>query len=169
MALRGLGTTDRSRSPSIRSPPPLLGCPNLHLCRNTQTSPLSCYSNSKPDGCSQQRLQPVQSEAPRANQCIQEGRRDEGTTEVEQSTSFIAKIKSYTQNWSGISCHSAWSSTYSTSIFSWQNVASNAKTMAVFRSPIRGPDSGTVATVPVSEYCSNFCFLVQKIVQKLIN
>jgi hypothetical protein len=28
---------------------------------------------------------------------------------------------------------------------------------------------GTVATVFLSEHCSNFCFLVQKIVQKLIN
>jgi hypothetical protein len=41
--------------------------------------------------------------------------------------------------------------------------------MAVFRSRIWCPDSGTVATVLVSEHYSNFCLLVQKIVQKLIN
>jgi hypothetical protein len=40
---------------------------------------------------------------------------------------------------------------------------------ALFSSRIREPDLGTVATVPVSEHCSNFCFLVQKIIQKLIN
>jgi hypothetical protein len=28
---------------------------------------------------------------------------------------------------------------------------------------------GTIATVPVSEHCSTFCFLVQKIIQKIIN
>jgi hypothetical protein len=38
--------------------------------------------------------------------------------------------------------------------------------MAVFTSQIRESDSGTVGTVPVSEHYSNFCFLVQKIVQK---
>jgi hypothetical protein len=42
-------------------------------------------------------------------------------------------------------------------------------TWAMFRSPIQVPDSDTVTTVPVSEYYSNFCFLVQKIVQNLIN
>jgi hypothetical protein len=42
-------------------------------------------------------------------------------------------------------------------------------TNAVFRSRKEAPIRGTVATVFLSEHCSNFCFLVQKIVQKLIN
>jgi hypothetical protein len=40
---------------------------------------------------------------------------------------------------------------------------------AVFRSRVGSLDSGKVATVFLSENCSNFCFLVQKNVQKMIN
>jgi hypothetical protein len=39
----------------------------------------------------------------------------------------------------------------------------------VFSSRFGWPESELRATVFRSEYCSAFCFLVQKIVQKLIN
>jgi hypothetical protein len=42
-------------------------------------------------------------------------------------------------------------------------------TWAVFRCRNVRPDLAAAATVFLSEHCSSFCFLVQKIVQKLIN
>jgi hypothetical protein len=42
-------------------------------------------------------------------------------------------------------------------------------TMAVFRSRIWVAESALAATVFLPEHCSSFCFLVQKIVQKIIN
>jgi hypothetical protein len=39
--------------------------------------------------------------------------------------------------------------------------------MAVFTSQIRGTDSVTVATVPVSEHCSNFLFFSVKNCSKI--
>jgi hypothetical protein len=41
--------------------------------------------------------------------------------------------------------------------------------LPVFRSGFRMPESGAAATVFLSEHCSSFCFVVQKIVQILIN
>jgi hypothetical protein len=44
-----------------------------------------------------------------------------------------------------------------------------AQPMALFSSRLWAPDSASAATVFLSEHCSSFCFLVQKIVQKNIN